>query len=314
MSLLEVSHLKKSYNGRPAVEDLTFSVEKGEIFGLLGPNGAGKSTAMMMVAGLRQPDEGAVSIAGHSLSASLLERSRVLGLVPQELAIYPDLTGRENLQFFGQVYGLRGSGLRKRVDEVLQLTGLCVHADQHVRTYSGGMKRRLNFGAGLIHEPQVIILDEPTVGVDTQSRSHLLDAVQRLAASGVAVIYASHYMEEAEAICHRVGIIDRGRLLKCGRPEDLLDTAHSNVQVRVHLPAGAGATLRGLPGVESLEGNEARIVVRREREDTPAGILKRLSALFERLATVGAELIAIESREHNLEQLFLDLTGRRLRE
>lgn len=314
MNLLEVSHLRKSYGRQVAVDDLSFRIEAGEIFGLLGPNGAGKTTAMMIIAGLRQPDEGAVSYAGHSPAESVLERSRVLGLVPQELAIYPDLSGRENLQFFGEVHGLRGSALRTRVDDVLQLIGLNEHADQHVSTFSGGMKRRLNFGVGLIHDPQLIILDEPTVGVDTQSRTHLLEAVKRLADGGIAVLYASHYMEEAEAICHRVGIIDRGRLLKCGRPEDLLDAAHSNVEVRVRLPAGARAGLRGFPDVEFLEGNEARFVVRRERDDASTAISARLAALFEKLSSAGAELTAIESREHNLEQLFLDLTGRRLRE
>lgn len=237
-----------------------------------------------------------------------------MGLVPQELAIYPDLSGRENLRFFGGVHGLRGSALQKRVDDVLQLIGMIQHADQHVRTFSGGMKRRLNFGVGLIHEPQVIILDEPTVGVDTQSRAHLLEAVKRLADDGIAVLYASHYMEEAEAICHRVGIIDRGRLLKCGRPGDLLDAANSSVEVRVHLPAGAGTRLRGLFNVEFLEGNEARILVRRGPDDTSTAIFTRLADLLAKLSAAGAELSAIESREHNLEQLFLDLTGRKLRD
>jgi len=315
MSLLEVSHLRKSYDGRPAVDDLSFCVERGEIFGLLGPNGAGKSTAMMIVAGLRQPDGGAVTIAGRGATYADPEHSRDLGLVPQELAIYPALTGRENLQFFGRIYGLRGSPLQKRVDDVLELTGLCDHADQYVQTFSGGMKRRLNFGAGLVHEPQLVILDEPTVGVDPQSRAHLLEAVRHLAAGGVGVIYASHYMEEAEAICHRVGIIDRGRLLKYGRPEDLLDAAHSDVHLHVRLPTRAAAeNLRRLADVETGENNDARIIVRRARSDPPAAIEKRLAALFEKLSTIGAELTAVESREHNLEQLFLELTGRSLRE
>lgn len=315
MSFLEVSHLRKAYGGRLAVDDLSFSVERGEVFGLLGPNGAGKSTAMMMVAGLRRPDSGTVSLAGESSPHGILERSHVLGLVPQELAIYPELTGRENLRFFGEIYGLRGSSLRKRVDDVLEQIGLDEHADQHVRTFSGGMKRRLNFGAGLIHEPQLVILDEPTVGVDTQSRSHLLASVERLAAGGAGVIYASHYMEEVESICHRVGIIDQGRMLKCGRPAELLDAVHSKIHLRVRFPPGAdGDLFRGLSCVERLENGEFLVVVGRARDESPAAILKRLAALFDRLSSVGGELISIESREHDLEQLFLDLTGRKLRD
>jgi ABC-2 type transport system ATP-binding protein len=315
MSLVEVSGLRKIYGGTPVVDDLTFHVERGEIFGLLGPNGAGKTTAMMILAGLRDADSGSVRIGDHDPAGAPLRRNRLLGLVPQELAIYPDLTGRENLSFFGAIYGLRGARLRERVACLLDETGLADHADQYVRTFSGGMKRRLNVGAGLLHEPQLVILDEPTVGVDPQSRSHLLEAVQRLASRGVAVIFATHYMDEAQAICHRVGIIDRGRMLRCGPPEELLDTLRSNVRLHVRLAARPGRQrLEDFADVEALVGNDVRLVVRRAPKDAPAAVMRRLATVFQRLSEAGADLVSIETSEHNLEDLFLELTGRNLRE
>ncbi len=315
VALLEVSHLKKSYNDKVVVNDLAFEVDAGEIFGLLGPNGAGKSTAMSMIAGLRAPDAGDIRLDGVAIDDTPRSQRSKLGLVPQELAIYPDLTGRENLQFFGEIYGLRSSRLRERVGHVLDQTELNGHADQPVRTFSGGMKRRLNFGAGLLHEPRLVILDEPTVGVDPQSRSHILESVRRLAEGGVAVIFATHYMEEAQEICQRVAIIDHGRLLKCGSPEELLDAAHSNVHLRVHAAADRVAdALRGMAEAEVAGAEECLVTVRRENSDQPQEFARRLADVLERLAGSGAELETIETHEHNLEQLFLELTGRRLRE
>jgi len=314
MSLLEVSHLKKSFNGKAALDDLSFGVDAGEIFGLLGPNGAGKSTAMMAVAGLLLADAGSVRIEGQSLNGAHRQQRLILGLVPQELAVYPDLTGRENLEFFASIYGVRGPRLRQRVDGVVEQIGLAEHARRYVREYSGGMKRRLNFGAGLLHEPRLLILDEPTVGVDPQSRAHLLDSVQELAGRGIAVIYASHYMEEVEAICHRVAIIDRGKLLKMGTREELLEAQYSSIDVRV---AAAESSLHdrvaGLAEVHPLSERECQVVVRRDRGGDAATI-KRLSTVLDRLAGAQAGLLAIETRKHNLEQVFLDLTGRTLRE
>lgn len=313
MSLVEVSGLRKAYAGDPVVDDLNFCVERGEIFGLLGPNGAGKTTTMMILVGLREADGGTVKFGDAAASVENGRRRRILGLVPQELAIYPDLTGRENLNFFGAIYGLRSDRLRERVARLLDLTGLDEQADHYVKTYSGGMKRRLNFGAGLLHEPELVILDEPTVGVDPQSRSHLLESVRQLAAGGVGIIYATHYMDEAQALCHRVAIIDRGQMLQCGRPDDLLDAVHSNVRLHVRVP---GQSVRerfdGLAEIESQEGNDLELIVRHARSD-PTHSLRRLATLLERLAAEEAELVSIESTEHNLEELFLELTGRNLR-
>lgn len=314
MPVLEVAHLKKAFDGKPALDDLSFSVEAGEIFGLLGPNGAGKTTAMMIVAGLQTADAGSVRIEGRVWNNGQIEQKLALGLVPQELAVYPELTGLENLDFFGQIYGMRRARLRERINLIVDQIGLAEYAHRYVREYSGGMKRRLNFGAGLIHEPRLLILDEPTVGVDPQSRAHLLSSVRHLADHGMAVIYVSHYMEEVEAICHRVAIVDHGKLLKVGTREELLDAKYSAVELRMAADSQPlRALLAGLADVESLSPHETRVIVRRDRGGD-VSTLKRLATVLERLAGSEAEVLSIESRKLNLEQLFLDLTGRTLRE
>jgi ABC-2 type transport system ATP-binding protein len=315
MSLLEVSHLRKSFGSTVAVDDLSFRVEAGEIFGLLGPNGAGKSTTMMMMAGLRKADAGTVSIAGHTAGEGDHALQMMLGVVPQDLAIYPDLTARENLDFFGRIYGVRGAELEKRIQRVLQQIGLEPHARQFVRTFSGGMKRRLNFGAALLHEPKFVILDEPTVGVDPQSRSHLLDCVRQLAASGVGVIYASHYMEEVETLCERVAIIDHGKLLVCGKLEELLDNTRADLHLRVAAPAAdLKHRLLGLADVADAGNDESEVVIRRERKAPPGALNGRVAAVLEILSAAKVDTLSIETREHNLERLFLELTGRKLRD
>ncbi|MFN0055409.1 MAG: ABC transporter ATP-binding protein [Planctomycetales bacterium] len=310
-----MSHLFKSYDRRPVVQDLSFSVEAGEVFGLLGPNGAGKSTTMMMVAGLRRPDSGSVTIAGQTLARGGDQVKRLMGVVPQELALYPDLTARENLQFFGSIYGVPRSDLEPRIEQVLELIGLTTHAHGFVETFSGGMKRRLNFGAALLHQPRLVILDEPTVGVDPQSRAHLLDCVRRLATEGVAVIYASHYMEEVEAICQRVAIVEGGRMLACGGLEELLDRSRSDLYLRVQSPASFWqGKLDDLARVEPLSDAQSQLVVHRGRQESPATINARLVRLLQALEGAGVEILAIETKEHNLERLFLELTGKTLRD
>lgn len=315
MSLLEVSELRKSYNGHVAVDGLSFNVEAGEVFGLLGPNGAGKSTTMMMVAGLRKADSGSVTIGGHSFEGNTREFKNILGVVPQDLAIYPDLTARENLNFFGMLYGIRGVDLRQRVDRILDQIGLTQSAKNQAGTFSGGMKRRLNFGAALLHEPKFVILDEPTVGVDPQSRSHLLDCIRSVSAGGAGVIYASHYMEEVEAICNRVAIVDHGKLLACGTLDELLSQSRADLHLRVRgAKARLGPRLVGLAEVEPLSEEEVEVVLPRNRRDTTFAINDRLTLVLEILKQAGAELMSIETQEHNLERLFLELTGRRLRD
>jgi ABC-2 type transport system ATP-binding protein len=315
MSLLEVAELRKSYGSYTAVDGLSFSVEAGEVFGLLGPNGAGKSTTMMMLAGLKSADSGTVQIDGHSFDSGAQALKLVLGIVPQDLAIYPDLTARENLQFFGRLYGIRGKVLRERIDKVLTEVGLMQSAGNFVHTFSGGMKRRLNFASALLHQPKLVILDEPTVGVDPQSRSHLMDCVRNLSAAGVAVIYCSHYMEEVEALCHRVAIVDKGKLLTCGSLEELLSDSRADLHLRVRgVKARLGPRLVGLAEVEPLNDEEVQIVLHRNRRDSTFAINDRLTLVLEILKQAHAEILSMETREHDLERLFLELTGRKLRD
>ena len=315
MSLLEVSHLHKTFGRTVAVDDVSLRIEAGEIFGLVGPNGAGKSTTMMIVAGLRQADNGAVTIEGRTINHRNPEVRMMLGVVPQDLAIYADLTARENLDFFGQIYGVHGSELDRRIDRVLGQIGLTAHAHEYVRTFSGGMKRRLNFGAALLHEPRLVVLDEPTVGVDPQSRQHILDCVRELAAKGVAIIYASHYMEEVEALCQRVAVIDHGRIIASGTLDELLDKTHADLYLRVAAPeSGLKQKLVNLADVTALNGNESEVVIRRERKSSAQSTTGRMAQVLDVLAAAGFEVLSIETREHNLERLFLQLTGRKLRD
>ncbi|HEY2251666.1 MAG TPA: ABC transporter ATP-binding protein [Planctomycetaceae bacterium] len=314
-SLLEVSHLRKSFGSRVAVDDLSFRVEAGEIFGLVGPNGAGKSTTMMIVAGVRRADSGAVTIAGETAGYGNKAVQMTLGVVPQDLAIYGDLTARENLDFFGQIYGVYGSELERRIARVLAQVGLESHAHQYVRTFSGGMKRRLNFGVALIHEPRVVILDEPTVGIDPQSRSHILDCVRELAASGVGVIYASHYMEEIEAICQKVAIIDRGRMLVQGALDELIDTSGADLFLRVAVSqSDLERRLLGLADVVALGRDESRVVIKRDGQALPDVVARRLTKVVDLLTAAGFEILSIETQKQSLERLFLELTGRKLRD
>jgi ABC-2 type transport system ATP-binding protein len=312
---LEVSHLRKSFGGTVAVEDLSFRVAAGEILGLVGPNGAGKSTTMMIVAGARRADSGTVTIAasdagGHAQAARML-----LGVVPQDLAIYSDLTARENLQFFGEIYSIPDAELKRRIQRVLAQIGLQSHADQYVRTFSGGMKRRLNFGVALIHEPRFVILDEPTVGIDPQSRSHILDCVRQLADDGVGVIYASHYMEEVEAICHKVAIVDHGRLLAQGTLDQLIDKSRTDLFLRVSGPQiELQHRLQGLADVFPMGDDESRVVIKHEGQAIPSVIAGRLAKIVSRLETGDFEIVSIETHKPSLERLFLELTGRQLRD
>jgi ABC-2 type transport system ATP-binding protein len=223
MCLLEARDLRKHYDTQLAVDGVSLRVSAGEILGLLGPNGAGKTTTMLMLAGLLTPDDGAVRIDGVATDHDGRAWRRQMGIVPQELALYPELSAVENLTFFGGLYDVVGPRLVDRIDSVLETTGLTEHRDRPVRTYSGGMKRRLNFGVALVHEPRLLILDEPTVGVDPQSRAHLLERIRELRDRGMGVLYASHYMEEVQTLCDRVAVMDLGRIIANDTLDALLE-------------------------------------------------------------------------------------------
>ena len=321
MSLLNVAHLRKTYNGVTAVEDVSFQLQAGEVFGLLGPNGAGKSTTMMMLAGLLRPDSGSISLDGRQKNPGSNELKTALGVVPQDLAIYPDLTARENLNFFGRLYGVYGRQLKTQIEFALDRAGLTDRADDFVDTFSGGMKRRLNFVVALLHQPRILILDEPTVGVDPQSRSHLLDCVRELSNQGIAAIYASHYMEEVQAICQRVAILDHGKMLVCDTLENLLGRMNAEILLRIsHPPGGFTERLQGLAEVRQLENglnghaDETAIVVSTATDGTKMNLNDTLRNVLQILAQADVELHAVETQKPNLERLFLQLTGHTLRD
>ncbi|MBI5705565.1 MAG: ABC transporter ATP-binding protein [Armatimonadetes bacterium] len=291
--MIEVSNLRKSFGAHVAVCDVSFGVERGEVFGLLGPNGAGKTTTLNMITGFLRPDSGAVAVASER------SKSQSIGLSPQSVALYDDLTGEENLRFFGSLYNLSGQKLRERVDWALRFAGLHDRRRDLVGKYSGGMKRRLNLATGLIHQPEILILDEPTVGVDPQSRNHIFDGIEQLKKDGLTVIYTTHYMEEAQRLCDRVAIMDAGKILA-------LDTVPNLLKNHATASAIVGETLRpieGEPPVEGFwEGTSFRI--------SSTNPLKTLSDL----QSAGIETVSLHIERPNLESVFLNLTGRTLRD
>lgn len=315
MTVLEASHLKKSYGNVLAVDDLSFRVQEGEVFGLIGPNGAGKSTTMMMITGLLEPDAGEIKLRGETFNPRDRQMRAQFGFVPQDVALYPGLSATQNLRFFGRLYGLRGRALRARIDQILELTGLRENADHKVDSFSGGMKRRLNFGVALLHQPGFIVLDEPTVGVDPQSRSHLLDGVRELAQQGVGVVYATHYMEEVEAVCDRVAIVDRGRLLREGPIGELLGRQRMSVRITARqVPAELVEKFRGLADVNVDLQGEVALSIEEPEAGAQSTETKRLRRVLDLLDNSGVPLSGIETSPASLERLFLDLTGRSLRD
>jgi linearmycin/streptolysin S transport system ATP-binding protein len=307
--ILEVVNLRKRYGDTVALDGVTFQVLEGEMFGLLGPNGAGKTTLLSIVSSLLEATSGEVRVLGKRLEPQDADVRRHIGIVPQELALYGELTARENLAFFGSLYGLSGGALPQRVDEVLQAVALSDRADERVETFSGGMKRRLNLGAALVHQPPLLLLDEPTTGVDPQSRNHIFEEVRRLNAAGVTVVYTSHYMEEVEALCRRIGIIDHGRLIACDTLPALLKQLHGTIRFRVRqATAELRERVRQLPGVQPVENNGRFLEL--ECEDVQKTLVRLVSTLQE----LRLELTSLETQEPNLERVFLQLTGRALRD
>jgi ABC-2 type transport system ATP-binding protein len=307
--VLEVIAVHKNYGARAALKGVSFQVEAGEMFGLLGPNGAGKTTLLSIISHLLEPSAGEVRILGEKVTPNGLELRRRLGMVPQELAVYGELTARENLRFFGELYGMRGKALCQRVQEVLAAIGLEDRADGRVSTFSGGMKRRLNLGAALVHQPRLLLLDEPTTGVDPQSRHHIFEGVRRLNAEGVTVVYTSHYMEEVQALCSRVGIMDQGCLKACDTLPGLLQKLQS--VIRFHVPQVTPALrerIKSLPEATLRERPEEFLEV--ECRDVKATLPRLMTVLTD----LQLALLSLETEEPNLERVFLDLTGRALRD
>ncbi|MCC7077254.1 MAG: ABC transporter ATP-binding protein [Acidimicrobiia bacterium] len=308
----EAESLRKAFGDLVAVDGVGFRIDPGEVYGLLGPNGAGKSTTISMVCGLLHRDAGTVFVCGEDIDAGVGVR-RHIGYVPQEVALYPDLSGRENLEFWGRMYGLSGAGLRRKVDAMLETVGLADRAQDVVKEYSGGMQRRLNIAAGLLHDPDLLVLDEPTVGVDPQSRHSILEHVETLNAAGMAVLYTTHYMEEAERLCDRVGIMDEGRLIAEGTRRELVESTGGEDRILLTFDSGTdlaamaacAAPLPGVTGAGEVEGG-VQVLSPDARHLLPV--------LVETFVTAGHPVAGVEVTEPNLETVFLHLTGKALRD
>ena len=314
--IIQVKKLCKQYDppeGVMAVKDVSFDIESGEILSLLGPNGAGKTTTISIMSGLLGPTSGEVLIAGHPIHANPIEAKQMIGVVPDVIALYPTITARENLAFWGKMYGLRGQKLQQRINAVLEIAGLTDRANEKVETFSGGMKRRLNIAVGLIHEPKIIFMDEPTVGIDPQSRRRILDTIIELNRQGLTVLYTTHYLEEAQELSNRVGIIDHGQLIAIGTQEELrklvnnFDIIRLEVSSQMSNEETAGA-LSQLPGVHRAYSENGHIVLQ-----TPDASLL-LSSLVAQASRGGTSIKKLEIQESNLEAVFLHLTGRALRD
>jgi len=309
--VLRASGLRKRFGQRQAVDGVGFEIARGETYGLLGPNGAGKTTSISMVCGILARDDGEVFVNGQPLDPGATRVKGAIGYVPQDLAIYPDMTARENLVFFGRLYGMGGAELRGRVDEVLEIIDLTDRADERTEAYSGGMKRRLNIGIGLLHRPSLLILDEPTVGVDPQSRNAILTSVEALSAEGMGILYTTHYMEEAERLCDRVGIIDEGKIIAEGTRRELVALVGGLDKVKLAATgdtARAAEELRGVEGVHEATPHE---------EGVDLLVVEARRLLPELLAAVSQDGVAIKSVEviePDLEAVFLHLTGKALRD
>jgi ABC-2 type transport system ATP-binding protein len=309
--VLACSGLIKRYGNRTAVDGVSFEIAAGECYGLLGPNGAGKTTTISIACGLLEPDCGQVLIEGEELLTTSVDQKAVIGYVPQEIALYPELSAADNLRFFGRLYGLTGQRLEARIQSVIEIVGLSDRPTEKVGNFSGGMKRRANIAAGLLHEPHLLVLDEPTVGVDPQSRNTILETVLQLRDAGLAVLYTTHYMEEAERLCNRVGIIDGGHLVAEGTRRQLV--AQVRGQDRVRLVAGGdidalARACKRIDGVDDVVHREdgLELAVRDGR--------RVLAAVVGAAASANAELSSVEVVEPDLEAVFLALTGKELRD
>jgi ABC-2 type transport system ATP-binding protein len=306
-----VEGLVKRYGDLRAVDGVSFEVRKGELYGLLGPNGAGKTTTMSMLSGLLQPDEGRIFFDGVELASDPIRIKAQLGVVPQETALYDTLSARENLRFWAGLYGLAGADLDRAVERALELVGLTGRAKDQVRTFSGGMKRRLNLALGLVHGPRAVLMDEPTVGIDPQARANILDAVRAVAAAGTTVVYTTHYLEEAETLCDRVAIIDHGRILAEGTVDELkrrvsekeILTVSGSFEVE-----DARSRLAALPGVQVVAAQPGKVVL------SVAGPGKAALDVLSGVLASGLDLDGVSIQPPSLNSVFLDLTGRELRD
>jgi ABC-2 type transport system ATP-binding protein len=309
-SILEVRQLVKKYGQFTAVNGISFDIREGEIFSLLGPNGAGKTTTISVLSTLIQPTSGDATVCGMSVSKDAMAVRHCIGVVPQELALYDDLTARENLTFWGRMYNL-DRDLKTRTGEVLEQIGLTERANQRVKTFSGGMKRRLNIGVGLLNKPRLLFMDEPTVGIDPQSRRAILDSVKDLNRQGMTVLYTTHYMEEAAELSDHIAIMDSGKVIAYGTHDELIKLVNGQTRIDLTLNVegadvlDAWKVVEGVNGIDSTDGTVAVLV-------SDSNLV--LPGLFEAAGKLGARILSVDIQEPNLETVFLHLTGRALRD
>lgn len=308
---VRVNDLSKAFGKIQAVNQATFTIQEGEIFSLLGPNGAGKSTTIGMLSGLVQPTSGEAWVMGHSILGDGSEVRKSIGVVPQEIALYPDLSALENLIFWGRMYGLRGGALKERAAEILEVIGLEDRQRDPVETFSGGMKRRVNIGIALMHRPDLIIMDEPTVGIDPQSRRHILDNVKELNRQGMTVLYTTHYMEEAEELSDHIAVMDRGEVIASGTHHELVKIVGELDRIDLRINTAAVEVLedwKSVSGVRKVSAEDGKITLLGEDSN------RILPDLFRSASTKGIRISSVDIQEPNLEAVFLHLTGRALRD
>jgi ABC-2 type transport system ATP-binding protein len=308
---IQVKNLHKDFGEVYAVQGIDFEVQRGEIFSLLGPNGAGKSTTISMIAGLLHPNQGEISVTGYFVDKDPMRAKAAIGVVPQEIALYEDLSARENLNFWGKMYGLRGATLKKRVDEILEIVGLTDRQKGRVGKFSGGMKRRLNIGIALLHKPDVVIMDEPTVGIDPQSRRNILDSVMELNQQGMTVLYTTHYMEEAQELSDHIAIMDHGKLIASGTHNELVKIVGELDRIELSINTESAKVIeawQSIAGVRQVIAENGHLTLLVDDSNLV------LPEIFEAAAQAESRITSVEIREPNLEAVFLHLTGRALRD
>jgi ABC-2 type transport system ATP-binding protein len=312
MSVLKIENMSKEFGKKAVVDNLSLEINKGEIYGLLGPNGAGKSTTINCVMGLISPNSGSITFEGGK---SLVEWQKNIGYVPQNIAVYMDLTARENISFFCSLYGFKGDDLKKRVDYALDFVGLKDDADKKAKEFSGGMQRRLNIACAIAHSPKLIIMDEPTAGVDPQSRNHILESVKKLNRDGITVIYTSHYMEEVEFLCDKICIIDHGKVIVHGTKEEIKQIMGNSMVIEINTSQEVKNDEQLKREIESISSvqkcEKVSSFTFNVTSDKSASIISNIVSVFDKL---GLDIISITTNEPSLESVFLSITGKELRD